>query len=77
MPVLPGYLPLETVTCIMSYVTSKGVLEKDPTNCLPCLMQDFEMGVGDVKSRDVIEMMMITQYFDMLKVLISPDSAMR
>ena len=77
MPVLPGYLPLETVTCITSYVTSKRVLKKDPTNCLPCLMQDFENGVGDVKSRDVIEMMMITQYFDMLKVLISPDSAMR
>ena len=31
-------------------------------------MQDFEKGVSDVQSRDVIEMMMITQYFDMLKV---------
>jgi hypothetical protein len=28
---------------------------------------DFESGVSDVKSHDVIEMMMITQYFDMLK----------
>ena len=60
----------------MSCVTAKQVLKKDPINCLPCLMQDFEKGVGDVKSRDVIEMMMITQYFDMLKVLTSPDSAM-
>ena len=42
---------------------------------MPCLLQDFEKGVGDVKSRDVIEMMMITQYFDMLKVLTLLDSA--
>ncbi|KAK9814236.1 hypothetical protein WJX72_002691 [[Myrmecia] bisecta] len=28
---------------------------------------DFEKGVQDISSRDVIEMMMITQYFDMLK----------
>ncbi len=34
-------------------------------------MQDFEKGVSDVQSRDVIEMMMITQYFDMLKVSLS------
>ena len=33
-----------------------------------CSLQDFEKGVSDVQSRDVIEMMMITQYFDMLKV---------
>jgi len=33
-----------------------------------CQSQDFEKGVADVQSRDVIEMMMITQYFDMLKV---------
>lgn len=35
-------------------------------------MQDFEKGVSDVQSRDVIEMMMITQYFDMLKVRAPP-----
>lgn len=28
---------------------------------------NFESGVTGVKSRDVIEMMMMTQYFDMLK----------
>ena len=36
-------------------------------NVCPCPLQDFEKGVADIKSRDVIEMMMITQYFDMLK----------
>ena len=34
---------------------------------VPLAPQDFEKGVADIKSRDVIEMMMITQYFDMLK----------
>lgn len=28
---------------------------------------NFERDVNDISSRDVIEMMMITQYFDMLK----------
>jgi len=37
-------------------------------------VMDFEKGVGDVKSRDVIEMMMITQYFDMLKDVGSKNS---
>lgn len=30
-------------------------------------MLNFERDVTDISSRDVIEMMMITQYFDMLK----------
>lgn len=30
-------------------------------------MLNFERDVSDITSRDVIEMMMITQYFDMLK----------
>ena len=33
--------------------------------CLQVL--NFERDVSDITSRDVIEMMMITQYFDMLK----------
>ena len=30
-------------------------------------MLNYERDVSDITSRDVIEMMMITQYFDMLK----------
>jgi hypothetical protein len=32
-----------------------------------CLVQDFNTSVTDISSREVMEMMLITQYFDMLK----------
>ena len=37
------------------------------TICVALQVLNFERDVSDISSRDVIEMMMITQYFDMLK----------
>ena len=51
-----------------NYSLSDDVLSWGASSIGGVHMQDFEKGVSDVQSRDVIEMMMITQYFDMLKV---------
>ncbi|CAL5227031.1 g9926 [Coccomyxa viridis] len=51
------------------YLEGQGIARQRQAivNGLRDSVMDFEKGVSDVQSRDVIEMMMITQYFDMLK----------
>lgn len=54
---MPGSSPVSwSILCVL------GV-----SYCLVLQVLNFERDVSDISSRDVIEMMMITQYFDMLK----------